>query len=194
VVNEKEFQNKLRQLGTLVGELDRMPDSGAKIAARELIQLLMEVHGTGLERMMEVVFQAGTTGEALIAKFGQDPLVRNLLLLYSLHPDDVETRVLKALDNAGPRLRKADGGVELLSIREGAVTVQLRASSHACGSTTKNLKAMVEEAIYDQAPDLVSLEILDPEAESGGFVPLQTLLKHSVPASALEVAEVGGGD
>jgi len=68
VVNEKEFQEKIRQLGTLVGELDQMPDGPAKVAARELVQLLMEVHGSGLERMMELTFEAGTAGEALIAK------------------------------------------------------------------------------------------------------------------------------
>ena len=58
--SEKEFQEKMRQLGTLVGELDQLPGGGSKVAARELVQLLMEVHRTGLERMMELVFQAGT--------------------------------------------------------------------------------------------------------------------------------------
>ena len=57
--SEKEFQEKMRQLGTLVGELDQMPGGGSKVAARELVQLLMEVHRSGLERIMELVFQAG---------------------------------------------------------------------------------------------------------------------------------------
>ena len=73
---EKEFQGKIRQLGTLVGELDQMPGGGSKTAARELVQLLMEVHGTGLERMMELVFDSGEPGEAIIHKLGQDPITR----------------------------------------------------------------------------------------------------------------------
>jgi Fe-S cluster biogenesis protein NfuA len=194
VVTEKELQNKIRQLGTLVNELDQIPDGPAKVAARELSQLLMEVHGAGLERIMELVFQAGTAGESLIEKFGKDPLVRNLLLLYSLHPDDVETRVHRAIDGVRPRLRKLDAQVELFGIHEGAVQLKLRTSGHSCGSTTKDLKAMVEEAIYDLAPDLTSLEILVPEESTSGFVPLQNLLRHLTPAAAIETTAVGGGD
>ena len=104
MASEKEFQQKVRQLGTLVGELDQMPDSGSKVAARQLLQLLMEVHGTGLERIMELVFESGAEGEVIIGRLGQDPIVRNLLLLYSLHPEDLETRVLKALGTAGHAL------------------------------------------------------------------------------------------
>ena len=48
------------------------------------------------------------------------------------------------------------------------------------GSTIKDLRSIVEGAIYDLAPDLMSLTILAPEEESSsGFVPLQSLLKHS---------------
>jgi len=201
VAGEKDFQEKIRQLGTLVGELDQMPGGGSKVAARELVQLLMEVHGAGLERIMEVVFESGLSGEALIVKFGHDPIVRNLLLLYSLHPDDLETRVLKALDTAGTRLRKFDAQVALVSIQDGAIQAQLHTSGHACGSTTKNLQAIVEECIYDMAPDLTSLAILAPEDEpSSGFVPLQDLLKYSAAASALAAhgpghrVEVDGAD
>jgi Fe-S cluster biogenesis protein NfuA len=197
VISEKEFQQKIRQLGTLVGELDQMPDGGPKVAARELVQLLMEVHGTGLERIMEIVFEAGSPGEAIIARFGHDPITRNLLLLYSLHPDDLETRVLKALDNVGPRLRKLDCEVKLVRIQDGAIQLQLLTSGHACGSTTSSLKSMVEESVYDYAPDLTSLAIVGPDdGPSSGFVPLQNLLQHSLAAHAplLQAPEIRGGD
>jgi hypothetical protein len=185
VDSEKEFQEKMRQLGTLVGELDQLPGGGSKVAARELVQLLMEVHRTGLERIMELVFEAGgqsgASGSAIIDRLGQDPIVRNLLLLYSLHPDDLETRVLRALDVARARLRKLDGRVNLVSFHEGAVELRLHTSGHLRGSTIKDLRVIVEGAIYDLAPDVTSLTILAPEEESSsGFVPLQSLLKHSL--------------
>ena len=192
--NEKEFQKKMRQLGSLVGELDQVPGGGSKVAARELVQLLMEVHRTGLERMMELVFQAGTeaSGGAIIDRLGQDPIVRNLLLLYSLHPEDLETRVLRGLDVARARLRKLDGRVDLVSFHEGAVQLRLHTSGHSRGSTIKDLRAVVEGAIYDLAPDVTSLTILAPEEESSsGFVPLQSLLKHSM---AVHSAGVDGAD
>ena len=184
MTSEKEFQEKMRLLGTLVGELDQMPGNGSKVAARELVQLLMEVHRSGLERIMELVFQtgseSGTSGGAIIDRLGQDPIVRNLLLLYSLHPDDLETRVLRALDVARARLRKFDTRLELVSLHEGAVELRLHASDRPRGSTVKDLRSIVEGAIYDLAPDLMSLTILAPEEESSsGFVPLQSLLQHS---------------
>jgi hypothetical protein len=189
----KDFQEKLRRLGTLVGELDQMPGGGSKVAARELIQLLMEVHGAGLERMMEIMFDAG--GATVIDRLGEDPIVRHLLLLYSLHPEDVDSRVARAIEGARARLRKFDAEVDLASIREGAVRLNLRTSGHECGSTTKNLKAIVEEAMYEHAPDLVSLTIIVPEEEASSFVSIQSLMKHDVGAHDEGlVADVEGGD
>jgi hypothetical protein len=174
VDSEKEFQEKMRKLGTLVGELDQMPGGGSKVATRELVQLLMEVHRTGLERMMELVFDSGK--EQAIHRLGQDPIVRNLLLLYSLHPDDLETRVLQALDAIKGRLRKVDREVKLVSIRDGVVQLQVQTSRHAHGSKTKDLRSIVEGSVYDLAPDVASLTILGLEEESSGFVPLDALL------------------
>jgi len=173
---------------------DARPDDRSKVAARELVQLLMEVHGTGLERIMEVVFKSGLSGEALIGKLGQDPIVRNLLLLYSLHPDDLETRVVRALDTVRARLRKFDSRVELVSLHDGAVQLRLLISGHARGSTIKDLRSIVEGGIYDLAPDLTSLTILAPEEESSsGFVPLQNLLMSHAPV-AVHGATVDGAD
>ncbi len=192
MASEKEFQQKVRQLGTLVGELDQMPGSGSKVAARELVQLLMEVHGTGLERIMELVFESGAEGEAMIGKLGQDPIVRNLLLLYSLHPEDLHTRVLKALDAVCSRLRKFDSKVELIDIHDGVVELQLHTSGHTHGSAAKNLRSIVEEGVYDLAPDLASLTILGLEDEgASGFVPLESLLNHSTAAHVLAPRGLG---
>ncbi len=175
--SEKEFQEKMHRLGTLVGELDQMPGGGSKVATRELVQLLMEVHRTGLERIMELVFDSGK--EQAINRLGQDPIVRNLLLLYSLHPDDLETRVLQALEAVKGRLRKVDREVKLVSIQDGSVQLQVHTSRRAHGSKTKakasDLRSIVEGSVYDQAPDVTSLTILGLEEESSGFVPLDAL-------------------
>ena len=173
--SEKEFQEKMRKLGTLVGELDQMPGGGSKVATRELVQLLMEVHRTGLERIMELVFDSGKE-QAAINRLGQDPIVRNLLLLYSLHPDDLETRVLQALEAVKGRLRKVDREVKLVSIHDGAVQLQVQTSRHAHGSKAKDVRSIVEGSVYDLAPDVASLTILGLEEESSGFVPLDVLL------------------
>jgi Fe-S cluster biogenesis protein NfuA len=191
------FQDKIRLLGTLVSELESTQATGSGAWVRELVQLLMELHGAGLERIMEIIDESGAPGEAIIARAGRDPVVRHLLLLYSLHPHDLETRVTKALETAAPRLRKLNSDVELLSISEGAVRVRISGSGHGCESTGKTTQSIVEECIYDQAPDLVSLEVVgQEEARSSGFVALESLLKAlpSSRASAIQSPEMCGAD
>ena len=187
--SEKEFQEKMRRLGTLVGELDQLPGAGSKVA---LVQLLMEVHRSALERIMELIFEsgreAGAPGRIMIDKLGQDPIVRNLLLLYSLHPDNLETRVLQALDTLRGRLRKLDSRVELVHLQEGDVQLRVHTSGHARGSMVKDLRSIVEGGIYDLAPDVASLTILGLEEEASGFVPLESLLKHAPAAKEAQDA------
>jgi len=181
VANGGEFQEQVRQLGNLIGQFDQMPDSPQKTACKELVQLLMDVHGAGLERIMEIVFESGAAGPEVIDKLGQDSIAGSLLLLYSLHPDDIETRVGKAMNRMKPRLRKLACTAELLTAEAGAVEVRLTTTGHSCGSSAKDLKAIVEECIYEMAPDVVSLEILGLEEPSPvGFVALESLLGHSL--------------
>lgn len=197
MTGEKEFQEKIRQLGAHVGQLDQLPGNGSGVAAREIVQLLMDVHGTALNRMMEIAFESGAAGPGIIAKYGNDPVVRNLLLLYSLHPDDIETRVQQAVETAGRQLRKLDAKVEVLTMQQGNLRLRLHTSGHACGSTTKNLQAIVEECVFEMAPDLASLEIVTPQDEpSSGFFPVASLMKQPIapPVHAGQGSEMEGAD
>jgi Fe-S cluster biogenesis protein NfuA len=177
VANDEEFQEQIRQLGKLVAQFDQLPDSAAKSAGRELVQLLMDVHGRGLERAMEIVFGAGNFAPGIIDKLGRDPIVGNLLLLYSLHPDELETRVQKAVERMSPRLRKLSCTVELERVHESSVRVRLTTSGHSCGSSAGDIRSIVEDGIYEFAPDVTSLEIAGlEETTPAGFVALESLL------------------
>jgi len=106
VTDRSVFQDQIRQLGKLITQFDQMPEGPQKVACKELVQLLMDVHGAGLERVMEIVFEDPASGRAIVDKLARDSVVSSLLVLYSLHPDDLETRVRKAVDQMLPRLRK----------------------------------------------------------------------------------------
>ena len=177
MANDGEFQEQVRQLGRLVAQFDELPDSAAKTAGKELMQLLMDVHGKGLERVMEIVFDSGDSALGTIDKLGQDSIVGKLLLLYSLHPDGLEARLQSAFERIRPRLRKLACTIELESVREGAIQVRLATSGHSCGSSTKDLRSIVEDGIYEFAPDVTSLEILGLEEPTpAGFVTLESLM------------------
>jgi Fe-S cluster biogenesis protein NfuA len=197
VANDGEFQEQVRQLGKLVAKFDELPDGATKTAARELVQLLMDVHGRGLERVMEIVFDSGDFGPKIIDKLGQDSIVGKLLLLYSLHPDGLEARIQSALGRIRPRLRKLACTIELESVQEGAVQVRLATSGNSCGSSTKDLRSIVEDGMFEFAPDVTSLEILGLEEPTPvGFVTLESLLGQQLVGvdSSVRVLEREGGD
>jgi Fe-S cluster biogenesis protein NfuA len=185
VANSGEFQDQVKRLGELVSQFDQMPDGPQKTAGRELIQLLMDVHGQGLERMMEMILASREAGSALIDRLGKDEIAGGLLLLYSLHPDALETRVHTALERIRPRLRKLSCAIDLVSIDEGAVIVRVTKSGHSCGSSTKELRELVESGMYEVAPDIVTLEIHGlEEPSSTGFVALESLLANTLVGAA----------
>jgi Fe-S cluster biogenesis protein NfuA len=197
VANDGEFQERVRQLGKLVTQFDQLPDSAAKTAGKELVQLLMDVHGRGLERVMEIVFDSGDSSSETIDKLGEDSIVGSLLLLYSLHPEGLENRVHKAVDAIRPRLRKFSCAIELERVHEGTVQVRLATSAHSCGSSTRDLRLIVEDGMFEFAPDVTSLEIQGLEEPTPiGFVSLDSLLGHQLARTALTVhsLEREGGD
>ena len=177
--DERDFQRRIQRIGGLVQELESIADPAARAANKELVQLLMDLHGTGLERMLEIIFQSGEPGAQVIDELGRDPLASSLLVLYGLHPDDLPTRVVRKLEQIRPQLRKLGCEVELQSLQEAEGNVRLRASleAHTCGSTAKTVQATLEEAIYAAAPDITSLVIEGLEAPAAsGFVALDKLL------------------
>jgi Fe-S cluster biogenesis protein NfuA len=197
VANDAEFQEQVRQLGKLVAQFDELPDSAAKVAGRELVQLLMDVHGKGLDRAMEIIFDSGDQAPRIIDKLGQDPIVGNLLLLYSLHPDELETRVQNAVERMRPRLRKLACTIELERIEDGAVQVRLTTTGHSCGSSTLDVRSIVEDSMYEFAPDVTSLEIVGLEEPTPtGFVALESLMGRNlaVVASTAHPLEREGAD
>jgi Fe-S cluster biogenesis protein NfuA len=150
----------------------------------------MDVHGAGLERIMEIVFESGGTGPAIIDELGHDSITGCLLLLYSLHPDDLETRVNTAMERMRPRLRKVSYSVDLIRVNEGAVEIRVTSTSggHSCGSTARDVRAIVEEGIYELAPDVTSLEIRGLEEPANtGFVAIESLIGHSLVAATHNV-------
>jgi Fe-S cluster biogenesis protein NfuA len=189
VANGSEFQEQVRQLGQLITQFDRTPEGPQKAASKELVQLLMDVHGAGIERIMEIVFESGGPGPAIIDELGRDSITSSLLLLYSLHPDDLEARVNKAMERMRPRLRKVSCSADLMHIDKGAVQIRVTTSGHSCGSSANDVRAIVEEAVYELAPDVGSVEVLGLEEPSpSGFVALESLIGHSLVAAARNVS------
>jgi Fe-S cluster biogenesis protein NfuA len=182
VSERQEFQQKFSRIEELIGKLEKATDPAARATAKELVQLLMDIHGAGLARMMEIAAQSGPAGMEIVECFGKEEVPRNLLLLYGLHPIDLDTRVAEALDRVRPYLRSRDANVELIGIAGGNVTVRLNGNAHGC--TLTSLKTAIEEALYEEAPDLASVSVEAEAAPAASvFIPLGDLRPLNGPAS-----------
>jgi Fe-S cluster biogenesis protein NfuA len=177
MADHKEFQVKVQRIGELVGGLENISEPEARVGAKALVQLLLDFHAVGLERVLEVVANYGEIGQQIADDLGRDPLVSSLLVLYGLHPLNLDSRIAQAVEKVRPQVRKGGGELELLSNDGGVVRIHIQLIGHACGSTGKTLQKLVEDALYEAAPDMTLLRIegLEEPGGSSGFVPLGKL-------------------
>jgi Fe-S cluster biogenesis protein NfuA/nitrite reductase/ring-hydroxylating ferredoxin subunit len=167
----QQFQQRLQKVETLVRAIESSTDQKTRASAVELMHSLMELHGAGIERMVEIAFESADAGKQIIDRFASDELVATLLLLYGLHPVDLEARVMQALDKVRPYLNSHRGDVELLGITDGIVRLKLQGSCDGCASSSMTLKLAIEEAIYEAAPDVLALEVEGVTASAGNLPP-----------------------
>lgn len=176
-LSTQEFQRKLGRVEELIAALESVPDSPLSGQMRELIQTLLDLHGSGLERILSVVYDSGAEGAAMIDELGRDRLVSGLLLLHGLHPLDLETRVREALETVRPRLGLHGGSVELVEVtKDGAVRLKLEGNCNGCPSSRVTLHSTIEEELYNSAPDITSLEV------DGAADPVTPAAADRVPA------------
>ena len=106
-------QQHTGRIEELIRKLESSADPDSLATARELVQSLMELYGAGLDRITEVA-QKSAAGREILDELGRDELVGNLLAANGLHPLDLDTRVRRAVEKLGARLRAQ--GLSLIHI------------------------------------------------------------------------------
>jgi Fe-S cluster biogenesis protein NfuA/nitrite reductase/ring-hydroxylating ferredoxin subunit len=157
LLDDQGLQERVAKMETLLGEIEALNDPNARSKAAEVVQVLLELYGEGLARMMETIAE-GKEGERAFEAFAEDELVSHLLLLHGLHPLDLETRVVKALEEVRPYLKSHGGNVEFLGVEGGVARLRMQGSCSGCPSSTMTLKLAIEEAIQKTAPDIEGIE------------------------------------
>jgi len=172
MIDESKLQQRMQTIAELVGHLDAEGDARLRSQCRELVESVMDLHGEALERVLQRLRGAGEAGAEILDSLATDPVVASVLLLYGLHPLDLETRVRRAIEKAGPTLRAYGAGAELNSVSGGAVRIRLRGVDNAF--TARTVKSAMEEELYAAAPDAASLVLLGLERFApSDFVPLE---------------------
>jgi len=138
----------------LLGQIRAAGDPATAEVAEEVVRLVVELYGAGLERAVELA------GPEALERFVEDELVASLLVLHDLHPKDTETRVTEALDQVRPYLGSHAGGVELLGVDSaGVVHLRLEGSCDGCPSSVQTVKLAIERAIEEAAPEVAGVEV-----------------------------------
>jgi Fe-S cluster biogenesis protein NfuA/nitrite reductase/ring-hydroxylating ferredoxin subunit len=195
-VGEPIPPDQLRAVGERIDVLLDASGSGGVVArerAEELVRLVADLYGAGLERVLEIVHDAGRLDDGVVAALAADDLVASLLLVHGLHPYDVTTRVEQALENVRPYLGSHGGDVELLDVSEsGVVRLRLLGSCDGCPSSSVTLKLAVEGAIEAAAPEITSIEVEDAPTEpaSDGLISVDALWSRVSPTAEGEMVTV----
>ena len=184
----QDHQRRADRIEKLIQDVASFPDAHARATTEELMQLLLDMYGEGLARILELTAQKEVSGQDLIEMFAHDELISSLLLLHGLHPIDIETRIASALVEVQPYLKSHGYNVELVKVENGVAYVRLESSGNGRHPSTIRLQQTIEEAIYKAAPDLDGLRIeglTDPPSRAGipvTFVPPRRQ-KVRLPAS-----------
>jgi Fe-S cluster biogenesis protein NfuA len=150
------------RIETLVDELGALADPRARQAGDELVQALMQFYGAGLARVLEIVDdEPADAARRMFARFADDPLVASLLVLHDLHPDDVETRVGRAIERVRPELDVNGAELTLVEVRDGVARLRLegKGDGNGHGSFAKTTRRSLERAIGAAAPEIARVEV-----------------------------------
>jgi hypothetical protein len=165
---ESPSRESIARIDELVRRTESLPDPAARAVAVELVQAVMEFHAAALSRMLEIA--GSETAHALAS----DDLISSVLALHDLHPDDFETRVRRAIGKLELHFDSRGAGIRLIELSPDAVRVRFTGSRPGSGPAAKQL---IEDVIYESAPDIRSLVIEGvEERRDSGFVPLSDLV------------------
>jgi Fe-S cluster biogenesis protein NfuA len=177
-MTSNEFQAHTERIERLVEQVTAFTDDEARSMALDLLQAVMDLHGAGFSRLVEVLGDAGESGRKSLAKLSNDPLVCGLMVLYGVHPVALADRVSGAIERVRPQVQKQGGKVDLLEVSDGLVRVSISSSSNGCHSSPDALKQLVEQAIREAAPEIVDVVADGVASSTSGFIPVAMIQPH----------------
>ena len=187
VTDRRGLDDRMARVESVLAELTALSNPAAQSLTEELLTTVLELHGAGLQRVLDVI-EESPDGPALLDRLNEDTVVRNLLLLHGLHPLPLRQRVEAALETVRPFMKAHKGGVELLSIEGATVYLRLQGTCNGCSASTQTMQNAVEKAIYDAAPDIEGIEVEGLAAPPAGPPAIDCLKPLPVVASPRAVA------
>jgi nitrite reductase/ring-hydroxylating ferredoxin subunit/Fe-S cluster biogenesis protein NfuA len=156
-VEEQDAEELLGELGALVEELEQYPDTEMREKALDIVQIILTLHGEALRRML-ATFESLPMKSEIYARLLGDEVIRALLTVHDLLPEELETRVAKAVEELRPFLISQGCDVKLLGVNEGRALLRLMRSGKGAPPVAA-LKLEIEKVLDVAAPDLLGIDI-----------------------------------
>jgi len=172
--DEVRSQKWIDAIEELVRRAESISDPQARAAAVDLLEAVLAFHAAGLERVMEIIASTGEGHKPIIDRIATDDLTSSMLLLHDLHPDDLETRINRALEKLQDVFASLGASLALIGIEQGTVRLQFDSSRAWAGTPVRD---SIENAIFQAAPEIESVRIEGlKETPPANFVPISDLL------------------
>lgn len=196
------------QLSALMDFIEMQPDPEFRERVSELVYGVIDLHHNALERILSQL-AAHPAGDGILAQITADEVVRAVLMVHELLPEDLETRVEQGLAQAREQLQTYGADVELVGIKDNVARLRLLGSAMSANVSSAELKFEIEQSLAHFAPDLLNLEYEDriatapklvqisakpalpppkQSAPAGNLIPL--IRTNEVPDNSLRVIEI----
>ncbi|MEU5723600.1 hypothetical protein [Micromonospora sp. NPDC047738] len=180
-LDDTVVEPRLARLDTVLGQLEQTPGRTAELAL-EAVELLTEVYGEALARVTDLAADSPRTLDRLTG----DELLRHLLLLHRIHPDPLDRRVARAVDDLRPQLRAQGAEITLVGVQDEVARISLSASS--CGGAA--LRDLVRQQVLTFAPELSAVDVVAP-APPPALIPIANLWQRPDRTDAAALGEAG---
>ncbi|MCX4471485.1 hypothetical protein C5N14_27580 [Micromonospora sp. MW-13] len=166
-LDDGAVEPRLAHLDAVLAQLEQTPGRTAELAL-DAVEILTEVYGEALARVIDLA--AGSP--RVLDRLTDDELLRHLLLLHRIHPDPLDRRVARAVDDLRPQLRTQGAEIALVGVQDEVARISLSASS--CGGGGAALRDQVRELVLTFAPELSGVDVVTP-APAPALIPVATL-------------------
>jgi len=156
-VEERDGEQLIGQLNLLVEQLEQYPDTEVRDKALDLVQIILQLYGESLRRMIATL-ESEPRRDQILARMASDEVIRSILLIHGLMPINLYDRVAAKLSDLRHYLVSQGCDVELLGIDDARARMRLIRSGKGAPPIAV-LKAEIEKALSEVAPDLAGVEI-----------------------------------
>jgi hypothetical protein len=164
-------------LGALNEQLDQLEAMPGPVSELGLSAVagVAEIYGQALVRTLELA------DPSAVERMLDDELIAHLLALHGIHPESVETRLARVIDELRAAVTDQGGTVELDRLDETVAVVRVALGARA--SRSADIEHTVRRAVMTAVPELANVTIVPAGGSSAtAFVPLDALMRTASSA------------